>query len=103
MVVVSSCSQQPPDNLVPVKGGSFKSITIPDFYIGAYEVTQKEWIAVMGTNPSHFTGANLPVETVSWYDCIEYCNKRSASEGLQPYYIIDRNTKDPDNTNDLDN
>jgi formylglycine-generating enzyme required for sulfatase activity len=39
------------------------------------------------------------VETVSWYDCVEYCNKRSRKEGLRPYYNIDRNKKDPNNTN----
>jgi formylglycine-generating enzyme required for sulfatase activity len=110
-VIVTACSQKAPDNFVLVKGGPFintksnyygKSVTIPDFYIGRYEVTQKEWTKVMGSNPSTFKGDNLPVETVSWYDCIDYCNKRSIKEGLQPYYHIDRNKKDPDNKNDLD-
>lgn len=116
MVVSNSCLQKAPDtkvpgNLVFVKGGIFintksnyygKSITIPDFYIGKYEVTQKEWMEIMESNPSQFKGDNLPVETVSWYDCIEYCNKRSVSEGLGPYYRIDRDKKDPGNTNDID-
>ncbi len=111
MVVTCSCSQKLPDNLVFVKGGTFrntksnyygKNTTIPDFYTGKYEVTQKEWTEVMGTNPSAFQGDNLPVETVSWYDCIEYCNKRSIKEGLRPYYNIDRDKKDPDNKNELD-
>jgi formylglycine-generating enzyme required for sulfatase activity len=57
----------------------------------------------MGSNPSQFKGDNLPVETVSWYDCIEYCNKRSLKEGLKPYYNIDRDKKDLDNTNEIDN
>jgi formylglycine-generating enzyme required for sulfatase activity len=56
------------------------------FYLGKYEVTQKEYEAVMGTNPSYFKGTNLPVERVSWYDAIEYCNKRSKREGLTPAY-----------------
>jgi len=111
MIVAGSCSQKSPGNLVFVKGGAFintqsryygTSVTIPDFYIGRYEVTQKEWVAVMGSNPSAFKGDSLPVETVSWYDCIEYCNKRSIQEGLQPYYHADRDKKDPDNTNELD-
>jgi sulfatase modifying factor 1 len=111
LVVASSCSQKLPDNLVLVKVGIFKntksnyyqkSITIPDFYIGKYEVTQKEWMEVIGSNPSAFKGDHLPVETVSWYDCVEYCNKRSIKEGLQPYYNINKDKKDPDNTNDLD-
>jgi formylglycine-generating enzyme required for sulfatase activity len=56
------------------------------FYISKYEVTQKEWVEVMGSNPSNWKGDNLPVERVSWYDAIEYCNKRSIKEGLTPAY-----------------
>lgn len=112
MVVVSACSQEKTDNFVLVTGGTFvntkstyygKSVTISNFYIGKYEVTQKEWIEVMGSNPSKFRGDNLPVEMVSWYDCVEYCNKRSIKEGLKPYYNIDTNKKDPNNKNDNDN
>jgi sulfatase modifying factor 1 len=109
MVVISACSQKVPENLVFVKGGTFKNkntsyygknITISSFYIGRYEITQKEWIEVMGSNPSKFKGDNLPVEMVNWYDCVEYCNKRSVIEGLNPYYNIDKNLKDPDNLRD---
>jgi len=46
-----------------------------DFYIGKYEVTQAQWQAVMGNNPSYFKGANLPVEQVSWDDCQEFIKK----------------------------
>ncbi|HVO72752.1 MAG TPA: hypothetical protein VMT35_01905, partial [Ignavibacteriaceae bacterium] len=55
--VLSSCSRKVPDNFVLVKGGTFintksnlygKGAAIPDFYIGKYEVTQKEWVEVMG-------------------------------------------------------
>jgi sulfatase modifying factor 1 len=110
MVVVSSCSKKEL-GFVLVKGGTFKntksnyygrSVTISDFYIGRYEVTQKEWIEVMDSNPSKFKGDNLPVEMVSWYDCVEYCNKRSIKEGLKPYYNIDKDNKDPNNENDND-
>jgi formylglycine-generating enzyme required for sulfatase activity len=106
-----SCSQNLPGNFVLIKGGAFtnkksnyygKKITVPDFYLGIYEVSQKEWVQVMGSNPSTFKGDNLPVETVSWYDCIEYCNKRSIEEGLEPYYNIDKDKKDTINTNELD-
>jgi formylglycine-generating enzyme len=55
---------------------------------------------VMGSNPSKFQGDNLPVEMVSWYDAIEYCNKRSVQEGLKPYYNIDKITKDANNKPD---
>ncbi|MHC6203543.1 formylglycine-generating enzyme family protein [Breznakiellaceae bacterium SP9] len=61
------------------------SISRP-FYMSKYAVTQKEWVTVMGSNPSYFKGANLPVELVSWYDVIDYCNKRSQKEGLTPAY-----------------
>jgi hypothetical protein len=57
-----------------------------DFYIGKTEVTQAQWKAVMGNNPNKFKGDNLPVEQVSWYDAVEYCNKLSEMEGLSKCY-----------------
>ncbi|MBN1593623.1 MAG: SUMF1/EgtB/PvdO family nonheme iron enzyme [Candidatus Coatesbacteria bacterium] len=53
------------------------------------EVTQAQWIAIMGTNPSEFVKATRPVENVSWYQCLEYCNLRSESEGLTACYELD--------------
>ena len=120
IVAASAWAQKQSDNLVLVAGGTFQNtksnyygrrlinsyigrpVTVTSFYIGRHEVTQKEWIEVMGSNPSKFQGANLPVEMVSWYDCVEYCNKRSLREGLKPYYNIDKNDKDPDNHNEID-
>ncbi|MCL2270072.1 MAG: SUMF1/EgtB/PvdO family nonheme iron enzyme [Treponema sp.] len=64
-------------------------VTVNSFYMGKYEVTQKEYRDVMGTNPSYFKGNNLPVEGVSWLDAIEYCNKRSQKEGLTPAYTYE--------------
>ena len=49
-----------------------------DFYIGKYEVTQAQWQAVMGSNPSFFSGTNNPVEQVSWNDCHELIDKLNA-------------------------
>jgi formylglycine-generating enzyme required for sulfatase activity len=106
-----------PDNMVRINGGTFTmgspanepernsggdievqhQVTVSSFYMGKYEVTQKEYQEVMGTNPSKFKGNNLPVEQVSWYDAVEYCNKRSQREGLTPAYIIDKNRSDPNN------
>lgn len=116
--VLSACSQGKPeknavpvknDNLVFVQGGSFvnKSSnyygkTMSSFYIGKYEVTQKEWMEVMGSNPSGFQGEQLPVEMVSWYDAIEYCNQRSIHEGLKPYYNINKNKIDRNNKSEHD-
>jgi formylglycine-generating enzyme required for sulfatase activity len=89
-----------PANMVRVEGGTFSmgssngdsdekpvhSVTVRSFSMGKYEVTQAEYEAVMGTNPSNWKGANLPVERVSWLDAIEYCNKLSIKEGLAPAY-----------------
>ena len=52
-------------------------VTVPPFFIGKYPVTQAQWQAVMTNNPSHFQGANRPVERVSWHDCVEFCKKLS--------------------------
>ena len=61
-------------------------ITRP-FWLGVHPVTQAEWRRVMGTSPSaHKDCPECPVENVSWYEAIEYCNKRSAEEGLEPCY-----------------
>jgi formylglycine-generating enzyme required for sulfatase activity len=92
-------------DLVPVKGGSFSmgsdekkapswimpahEVTVSDFYIGRYPVTQKIWRMVMCKNPSASKGMQLPVEFVSWFDCIEFCNALSRHFGFRPCYRID--------------
>jgi len=63
-------------------------VTVSSFYMGKYEVTQKEYEEIMGTNFSTHKGSNLPITDVSWFDAIEYCNKRSQKEGLIPAYTI---------------
>lgn len=50
------------------------------FYISVTEVTQKQWQEVMGHNPSHQKGDDLPVEKVSWVSAVEFCKKLSAKE-----------------------
>jgi formylglycine-generating enzyme required for sulfatase activity len=58
------------------------TITKP-FYLGKYEVTQEQWQAVMGSNPSEFKGPKNPVECVSWLDCQEFLKKLNATAGTQ--------------------
>jgi len=60
------------------------------FYLGAHEVTQGQYRAVMGENPSHFQGSDiLPVEQVSWFDAVRFCNALSARERREPCYRIE--------------
>lgn len=94
------------DRLILIKGGTFEmgspeselqrgedelqhTVTVSDFYIGKYEVTQKEYQEIMGENPSNFKGDNLPVESVTWYKALEFCNRLSERNGLTPVYTID--------------
>ena len=49
------------------------------YWLGKYEVTQAQYEAVMGTNPSWYKGADLPLELVSWYDAMEFCAKLTAA------------------------
>jgi formylglycine-generating enzyme required for sulfatase activity len=66
-------------------------VTLTDFYMGKYEVTQGQWTALFGTNPSNFSscGTNCPVEQVSWYDAAVFCNRLSEQQGYTPCYYID--------------
>jgi formylglycine-generating enzyme required for sulfatase activity len=67
-------------------------ITRP-FYLGTHEVTQGQYRAVTGEAPSHFKGSeDLPVETVSWLDAINYCNALSRKERLSPFYRVEGGT-----------
>ena len=50
------------------------------FYLGKHEVTQAQWERVMGSNPSHFKGADRPVEQVSWNDVTSFCRKLTEAE-----------------------
>jgi len=64
------------------KGSQHQVSITKDFYIGKYPVTQAQWQAMMGNNPSHFKGdPNRPVEHVSWNDCQEFCKKLNQQAG----------------------
>ena len=84
-----------------------RTVTIPTLWVCDHEVTQAEYKSVMGENPSEFSGSNKPVECVSWYDAIMYCNKKSAVAGRTPCYKVDGETDTsqwgytPHNGNDI--
>ena len=96
-----------PDSKVFVSG---RKLEIASFYMSDHEVTRGEYKAVMGSDPStasahdkngnELTGddnvKNNPVNKVSWYDSLVYCNKRSIKEGLTPCYSIDGKTDPKD-------
>lgn len=94
------------DEFVLIPGGTFQmgspedeawrsedetqhTVTVSDFYMGIYELTQVEYQKIMKENPSSFSGNELPVENVSWLDAVRYCNARSEEEGLTPAYTMD--------------
>ena len=58
-------------------------VTLSSFRICRHEVTQAEWEAVMGSNPSYFKGANRPVEQVSWDNCQTFIRKLNQLTGKQ--------------------
>jgi formylglycine-generating enzyme required for sulfatase activity len=107
--------------MVAVPGGSFQmgntdtsggdsderpvhTVTLTGFYMGKYEVTQEQYQAVMGSNPSSFSSnpadgevqENRPVEQVSWYGALVFCNTLSRAEGLTPAYSIGGSTDPAD-------
>ncbi len=57
-----------------------------DFWISKYEITQKQWLAVMDTNPSIFVGLDLPVANIDWKDAIVFCNRLSKMLGFDTCY-----------------
>lgn len=111
-MVLAGCDPSIPYNaesvtMVAIPGGSFQmgspsggfdderpvhSVTLTGFRMGKYEVTQGQYLSVTGANPSFFsTGADAstrPVDMVTWYDAVEFCNKLSMADGFSPVYTI---------------
>ena len=65
----------------------FCPIPAQDYYLGKYPVTQQQWEAVMGDNPSYFKGGSMPVETVSWDDAQLFIQKLNQLSGKQNYRL----------------
>jgi uncharacterized protein (TIGR02996 family) len=64
-------SKQRVDNELPTR-----PVTVAKpFWIGVYPVTQSQWVAVTGKNPSRFKKADRPVEQLTWHDCLDFCDK----------------------------
>lgn len=93
------------DDMVLIKGGSFMMgspesefrrekdetrhrVAVSDFQLARHEVTQKQYQELIGHNPSNFSGDDLPVENVTWYEAVAYCNALSRKEGLAPAYGV---------------
>lgn len=89
--------------LVPIPGGRFPmgsllgpaseqpihEVEVSAFFMMKCLVTQKDYEKICGENPSNFTGdANRPVESISWFDAIDFCNKWSVADGLDPVYEV---------------
>jgi len=97
-----------PDSMVRISGGTFlmgspanepgrfapsegpqHQVTVSTFYMAKYPVTQAEFYEMTGDYPSYFSGDNLPVDSVTWFEAVEYCNRLSICDGLTPAYVID--------------
>ena len=61
--------------------GPQRQVRVPGFFMGKYAVTQAQYQAIMGTNPANFKGEKRPVETVSWDEAVEFCEKLSQKTG----------------------
>jgi len=104
----------PPIKMIPISGGTFimgkgndddnpaHEVRMDGFYLCEFPVTQDLYNANAQNNPSGFKGNRRPVENVSWYDAIEFCNLLSKKLGLEKVYSIDKETKDKTNTNEYD-
>ena len=111
-VVAYGEEEEPPEGFVAIEPGSFimgsptdelghggdevqHAVTLSQgFYLAEAEVTQAQWVAVMGSNPSFYKAPtypqcdDCPVENVTWYDAVDYCNALSDLEGLDRAYVV---------------
>ena len=85
--------------MIKVKGGKYipsfanELKEVFDIEVCKYLTTQKMWLEVMENNPSGFKGDNRPVETVSWWEVLEYCNRLSEKYGLESVYELSKSSE----------
>lgn len=81
-------------NFILVEGGKYKASffdeerKVENLYVSKYLITQEIWEEIMGDNPSIFKGRNLPIESISWWKALEFCNILSILHKLEPVYDI---------------
>ena len=105
MIISAAAQKNPPADFVQIQGGAFQMgspesedwrsndetfhrVTVAPFYLAKHEVTQKAYREVTGKNPSTFSGDDLPVESVTWLEAVEFCNALSLREGRTPAYTV---------------
>ena len=105
MIISAAAQKNPSADFVLIQGGAFQMgspesedwrsndetlhrVTVAPFYLARHEVTQKAYREVTGKNPSTFSGDDLPVESVTWLEAVEFCNALSLREGRTPAYTI---------------
>ena len=83
-------------NMIFVKGGKYiphfidDEKEVYDLEVCRYLTTQKMWLEVMENNPSKFKGIYKPVDTVTWWQALEFCNKLSEKYNLEPVYDLSK-------------
>ena len=84
------------ENMIFVKGGKYQPSfadeekEVFDIEVCKYPTTQKMWMEVMENNPSYSKGDNRPVENITWWQALDYCNKLSEKYGLEPVYDLSK-------------
>jgi formylglycine-generating enzyme required for sulfatase activity len=120
LLLWGSTTAQPdalPPEMVFVQGGTFEmgctpeqtncgshespvhEVTLTDFYIGKYEVTQAQWAAIVPEYAPNYSqygqGDTHPAYRISWYDAVTFCNRLSQQEGYTPVYYFDAGLTEP--------
>ena len=87
------------ENMIFVKGGKYQPSfadeekEVFDIEVCKYPTTQKMWMEVMENNPSYSKGDNRPVENITWWQALDYCNKLSEKYGLEPVYDLSKSAQ----------